>query len=179
MDVGTVDSYWQSHMDLLSPNPPLKLYDRRWVIHTRTEERPPVRFPEAASVYASMITDGCFIEAGARVESSVLSPGVIVRPGAVIRESILLTDCVVERGAVVERTVLDKQVHVGENVHIGGGVHQPEIKVALVGKNSRLPNGLVVEPGGEISTDVVEEDFDEMYVKAGQLIKTKQKSYNV
>ncbi len=179
MDVGTVDSYWQSHMDLLSPNPPLKLYDRRWVIHTRTEERPPVRFPEAASVYASMITDGCFIEAGARVESSVLSPGVIIRPGAVIRESILLTDCVVGSGAVVERTVLDKQVHVGENVHIGGGVHQPEIKVALVGKNSSLPAGLVVEPGGEISTDVVEEDFDEMYVKAGQLIKTKQKSYNV
>jgi hypothetical protein len=93
MDVGTVNSYWQSHMDLLSPNPPLKLYDRRWVIHTRTEERPPVRFPEESSIYASMITDGCFIEAGARVASSVLSPGVIVRAGAVVRESILLTDC--------------------------------------------------------------------------------------
>ena len=179
MDVGTVDSYWQSHMDLLSPNPPLKLYDRRWVIHTRTEERPPVRFPEQSSVYASMITDGCFIEAGARVESSVLSPGVIVRSGAVIRESILLTDCVVGSGSVVERTILDKQVRVGENVRIGGGVHQPEIKVALVGKNSKLPPGLVVEPGAEISTDVVEGDFDEMYIKAGQLIKTKRKPYEV
>jgi glucose-1-phosphate adenylyltransferase len=99
MDVGTVHSYWQSHMDLLSPNPPLKLYDRRWVIHTRTEERPPVRFPDEASVYASMITDGCFVEAGARVESSVLSPGVIVRAGAVVRESVLLTDCVVGNNA--------------------------------------------------------------------------------
>jgi glucose-1-phosphate adenylyltransferase len=81
MDVGTIDSYWQSHMDLLSPNPPLKLYDRRWVIHTRTEERPPVRFPEESSVYASMITDGCFVEAGARVESSVLSPELLSAPG--------------------------------------------------------------------------------------------------
>lgn len=179
MDVGTIDSYWQSHMDLLSPNPPLKLYDRSWVIHTRTEERPPVRFPEESSVYASMITDGCFIEAGARVESSVLSPGVIVRPGAVIRESILLTDCVVGSGAVVERAILDKYVQVGENVHIGGGVHQPDIKVALVGKNSKLPPGLVVEPGAEISTDVLEDDFAEMHVRAGQLIKAKRKPYEV
>lgn len=177
MDVGTIDSYWQSHMDLLSPNPPLKLYDRRWVIHTRTEERPPVRFPEESSVYASMITDGCFVEAGARVESSVLSPGVIVRPGAVIRESILLTDCVVGRGAVVERAVLDKQVRVGENARIGGGVHQPDIKVAIVGKSSALPAGIVVEPGGQISTDVVEDDFEELYVRADQLIETKRKPY--
>lgn len=179
MDVGTVDSYWQSHMDLLSPNPPLKLYDRRWVIHTRTEERPPVRFPGENSVYASMITDGCFVEAGARVESSVLSPGVVVRPGALIRESILLTDCVVGSGAVVERAILDKYVEVGENVHIGGGVHQPEINLALVGKRSNLPAGLVVEPGAEIGTDVVDTDFNELYVKAGQSVITKRKPYEV
>ena len=125
-----------------------------------------------------MITNGCFVEAGAHVESSVLSPGVIVRPGAVIRESILLTDCVVGSGAVIERAILDKQVQVGQNVRIGGGVHQPDIKEALVGKNSNLPAGLVVEPGGEVSTDVVEEDFDELYVKAGQVVKTKRKPYD-
>ena len=179
MDVGTIVSYWQSHMDLLSPNPPLKLYDRRWVIHTRTEERPPVRFPEESSVYASMITDGCFIEAGARVESSVLSPGVIVRPGAVIRESIILTDCVVESGAVIERAILDKHVRVGENARIGGGVHQTDIKLSLVGKNTTLPARLVVEPGAEISTDVVETDFDELYVKAGQSVRSKRKPHEV
>lgn len=179
MDVGTTHSYWQSHMDLLSPNPPLKLYDRRWVIHTRTEERPPVRFPENSHVYASMITDGCFVEAGTRVESSVLSPGVIVRPGAVIRESILLTDCVVGSGAVVERAILDKHVRVGENAHIGGGVHDAEIKLATVGKNATIPAGMVVEPGAEVGTDVIESDFDESCVKAGQSVRTKQKAYGI
>jgi len=179
MDVGTTVSYWQSHLDLLSPNPPLKLYDRRWVIHTRTEERPPVRFPQESSVYASMITDGCFIEAGARVESSVLSPGVIVRSGAVIRESILFTDCVVGSGAVIERAILDKYVRVGENARIGGGVHNADIKLALVGKNTTLPAGLVVEPGAEISTDVVETDFDELYVKAGQSVRTKHRTHEI
>jgi len=179
MDVGTVNSYWQSHMDLLSPNPPLKLYDRRWVIHTRTEERPPVRFPDSAHVYASMITDGCFIEAGARVESSVLSPGVIVRSGAAVRESILLTDCVVERGAAVERAILDKRVQVGEGAHVGGGVGDPNIRLAMVGKSSILPAGLVVEPDAEIGTDVIPADFGEPYVKAGQSIQAKRKPYEI
>ena len=175
MDVGTIESYWQSHMDLLSPNPPLKLYDRRWVIHTRTEERPPVRFPDDASVYASMITDGCFIEAGARVESSVLSPGVIVRQGAVVRESILLTDCVVESGAVVERSILDKRVNVGQNAHVGGGIHQQPIQLTLIGKNTKLPPNLVVEPGAEIGSDVVPSDFEDMRVRVDQIIQTKRK----
>lgn len=179
MDVGTLNSYWQAHMDLLSPNPPLKLYDRRWVIHTRTEERPPVRFPQESSVYASMITDGCFIEAGARVESSVLSPGVIVRPGAVVRESILLTDCVVESGAVIERAVLDKRVRVGHNAHIGGGVHHADIRLVLVGKNAELPDGLVVEPGAEIGSDVVAADFDSLHVEAGQSIQSKRQPYEI
>ena len=43
MDVGTIESYWQAHMDLLADPPPLNLNDRGWVIHTRTEERPPMR----------------------------------------------------------------------------------------------------------------------------------------
>lgn len=174
MDVGTVNSYWQSHMDLLSPNPPLKLYDRSWVIHTRTEERPPVRFPDEASIYASMVTDGCFIEAGARVESSVLSPGVIVRAGAHVRESILLTDCEVGRGAVVERAILDKRVRVGEGARIGGGIAQAEIRLTLAGKNASLPPGLVIEPGAQVGTDVGPEDFEGPHVAAGQVVRQRR-----
>jgi len=174
MDVGTVQSYWQAHMDMLSPSPQLKLYNRDWIIHTRTEERPPARLPADAHVYASMICDGCYIGAGARVESSVLSPGVVVRPGAVVRESILLTDCVVESGAVVERAILDRHVVVGSNARIGWGVADAEINIALVGKNSAVPEGCVVEPNGHSGTDVALSDFDDNYVHAGQFIQTRR-----
>jgi len=174
MDVGTVQSYWQAHMDLLSPSPPLKLYDRNWIIYTRTEERAPVRLPGEAHVYASMICNGSFIESGARVESSVLSPGVIVRPGAVVRESIILTDCVIESGAVVERAVLDKRVHVEKDARIGWGIADQDIKIALVGKNSVVPAGCVVEPGAEVGTDVTHSDYGEMTVHAGQLVETRR-----
>jgi len=174
MDVGTVNSYWQAHMDMLSPSPDLKLYNRSWIIHTRTEERPPARLPAGAHVHASMICDGCFIESGARVESSVLSPGVIVRPGAVVRESIISTDCVIESGAVIERAVLDKHVHVEQNARIGWGIADQNIKIALVGKNSTVPAGYVVEPEGEVGTDVIASDYDENVVHAGQSIQTRR-----
>jgi glucose-1-phosphate adenylyltransferase len=174
MDVGTVQSYWQAHMDLLSPFPNLKLYDRDWIIHTRTAERPPARLTSEAYTYASMISDGCIIEEGASVESSVLSPGVIVRAGAVVRESIVITDTVIESGALVERAVVDKQVRVGPNARIGGGVAEQYINIALVGKSSHVPEGYVVEPGAEIGTDVIESDYTGPVVRPGETIITKR-----
>jgi glucose-1-phosphate adenylyltransferase len=174
MDVGTVESYWQAQMELLSPSPPLKLYDRNWIIYTRTEERPPARMTAKANIYASMVCNGSFVENDAHVESSILSPGVIVRPGAVVRESIILTDCVIESGAVVERAVLDKHVHVGEKAHIGGGVTDHNIKIALVGKNSVVPAGCMVEAGAVIGTDIAETDYEESVVHAGQHLETRR-----
>ena len=179
MDVGTIQSYWQAHLDLLSPNPPLKLYDRTWIIHTRTEERPPTRIPHTAHIYASMLSDGCFIQENARVESCVISPGVIIRPGAVIRESIIMTDTIIESGAVVERAIIDKRCSIGTNTRIGGGIANPDIHLAVIGKNSVIPAGMIVEPGGVISTDVTENDYKEKIVHAGQTIETKRQPYEI
>jgi glucose-1-phosphate adenylyltransferase len=179
MDVGTILSYWQAHMDMLSPNPPLKLYDRSWVIHTRTEERPPVRIPQNACVFASMISDGCTIQENARVESSVLSPGVTVRPGAIVRESIILTDAIIESGAIVERAILDKQVLVEQNARVGGGIANPDIKLAVVGKNSIIPAGMIVEPGAAIGTDVSTSDYPGPVVKSGEYLETKRQPYEI
>ena len=179
MDVGTTQSYWQAHMDLLSPSPLLTLYNRNWVIHTRTEEQPPARIPANAHIFASMISDGCFIEAGARVESSVLSPGVRVRAGAVVRESIILTDTVIDSNAVLERTIVDKKAHIQENARLGGGISDPNIKLALVGKNSVVPAGHVVELGGEISTDVIPSDYSSHITRAGEYVRTRRQAYEI
>jgi glucose-1-phosphate adenylyltransferase len=179
MDVGTINSYWQATMDLLSPNPPLKLYDRSWIIHTRTEERPPTRVPVSADIYASMLSDGCYIQDGAQVESSVLSPGVIVGTGAVVRESIIMTDTIIESGAVIERAILDKHVHIGKDAHIGGGIGNAVLLLAVVGKNSEIPDGMVVEAGAEIGTDVVASDYTSQVVKSGETIQTKRQPYEI
>ncbi len=179
MDVGTIQSYWQAHMDMLSPTPKLQLYHRSWIIHTRTEERPPARLPATAHVFASMICDGCYVGSDSRVESSVLSPGVVIRPGAVVRESIICTDTVIESGAVIERAIIDKRSHIYENARIGWGVADPNIRLALVGKNCTVPAGYVIEPDAQIGTDVIESDYEESTVSAGQYIQTRRPANEV
>jgi glucose-1-phosphate adenylyltransferase len=179
MDVGTINSYWQAHMDLLSPDPPLKLYDRSWIIHTRTEERPPTRIPVRAEIFASMLSDGCYIQEGAHVASSVLSPGVIIGAGAVVRESIIMTDTVVGKGAVIERGILDKRIRVGEYAHIGSGIANPIIQLAVIGKNSVFPAGMQMEAGAEIGTDVIESDYTGPVVRSGETIQTKRMPYEI
>ena len=62
MDVGTASSYWKAHMDHLEDKPPFDLNDRSWIIHTRTEERPPVWIARGATIENSLICDGCEID---------------------------------------------------------------------------------------------------------------------
>jgi len=159
VDVGTTISYWQAHMDLLSDPPPLDLNDRSWVIHTRTEERPPVRIASGAQVHDSMITDGCVVSSGAIVERSVLGAGVRVASGAVVRESVILTDCEIQAGATVERAILDKRVLVGEGAHVGGISSETPPQLVMAGKNSHIPPGYIIESGAIIPADIRESDY--------------------
>ena len=118
-DVGTIQSYWEAHMELLGDQPAFDLYDPSWVIHTRSEERPPAHIRSGAQVRSSLISHGCIIKG--QVERSVLSPGVVVEENAVVRDSILLFDTVIGAGSVVDRAILDKEVIVGKNCQIGYG----------------------------------------------------------
>jgi glucose-1-phosphate adenylyltransferase len=160
VDVGTVDSYWQAHMDLLHHPPPLDLNDRSWIIHTRSEERPPVLILKDAVVRDSLITDGCIISPGALVERSVLSPGVYVGPKAVIRDSIIFTDTSVEAGACVERSIVDKSVTVGHSAHVGRFPEdQGALGITTIGKNTQIPAGMKIGHSAIIGTDVRSQDF--------------------
>jgi len=179
VDVGTIDSYWQAHMDLLGERPSIDLNDRSWIIHTRTEERPPVRISRGAEILDSMIADGCCIDPGAVIEQSVLSPGVRVRSGAVIRQSILLTDTVVDANATIERAIIDKRVHVHENAHVGAISGREEHQITMVGKNSHIPPNLVVEAGAVIATDVIPSDYPADIIRSSDYIQTKRLAYEV
>lgn len=159
IDVGTIDAYWEAHMDLLGSPPSLNLNDRTWVIHTLSEERPPVHIHTGATVKNSMITDGSVISEGAVVENSVLSPGVYVGPNAVVRESIVLTDTYIEAGAVVERCILDKIVVIGHNARVGKIQDMGELGITCVGKNTHVPAGYAVGHSCVLGTDLRLEDF--------------------
>ncbi len=159
VDVGTIQSYWEAHMDLLSDTPPLDLLDREWVMHTRSEERPPVNIRTGATVNHSLITDGCTIEGF--VEYSVLSPGVRVARGAVVRYSIIMTDTVIEAGAVVDHAIIDKRCVVGRNAHIGWGTDytpnddaQISTGITVVGKETLIPPDFKIGRNVVIGSDL-------------------------
>ena len=179
VDVGTVQAYWEAHMDLLTENPSLDLLDREWVIHTRSEERPPVNIRTGATVNHSLITDGCVIEGS--VEYSVLSPGVRVARGAVVRYSIVLTDAVIETGAVVDRSILDKRVVVGAGAQIGYGTDYTENKILkfatginVVGKNTLIPPGFKVGRNVIIGSDLNDLDFNGDSIPSGESIHAEE-----
>jgi glucose-1-phosphate adenylyltransferase len=159
IDVGTVEAFWEAHMDLLASPPSINLNDRTWIIHTKSEERPPVMIHEGARVNDSLLTDGTVIGEGALVERSVLSPGVFVGPNAVVRESVILTDTYIEAGAVVERCIIDKIAVVGHNAHVGAIPQMGELGITCIGKNTHVPAGYTVGHSSILGTDLRQEDF--------------------
>ena len=173
VDVGTVGSYWQAHMDLLGEKPPLDLNDRTWILHTRTDERPPVRTARNVDIYDSMVTEGCYIADDAQIKCSILGPGVRVEAGAKISNSIILTDSLIDAGAVVDRAIVDKRVTIGEKSCVG--CDDPSKRLVMIGKNSILPPGIKVESGATINADVIEEGFDSMLVKSDQVIEKSRR----
>ncbi len=166
-DVGTVEGYWQAHMDLLEEHPGLDLYEKEWLIHTRSEERAPARIGPTANVHRSLISHGCQI--WGTVERSVLSPGVRVDPGAVVRDSIIMFDTVVRAGAVVDRAIIDKEVSVGPNAIVGMGSdfetpnrQEPSrlnAGITVVGKRAVIPAGVRIGRNVKVNEDVRPADF--------------------
>lgn len=175
VDVGTVYSYWKAHMDLLTTPPILNLHDPNWIIHTRSEERPPMRVERGAVFEDSLLCNGCLIESGAKVIRSVLSPGVHVQSGATVVDSILLTDVVVGNNSIIERSVIDKRSHIATGCHIGTQAgDELDSKIAMVGKNCRIPDGMTMEPGAMVGCDVIPSDFTSNLILSGEYIQTRR-----
>jgi glucose-1-phosphate adenylyltransferase len=165
-DVGTVESYWATSLDLLREDPGIELNDLGWLIYTKSEERPPARIGPAATVSRSMISHGCVIDGS--VEHSVLSPGVRVAAGAIVRDSIVMFDAVVGDGAVLDRAIVDKEARIGAGARVGAGDEltanrdEPErlyAGITLVGKRARVPEGIQIGRNCRIDPGVMERDF--------------------
>ena len=149
-DVGTIDSFFEAHQDLISVLPIFNLYNREWPIFSQQVNSPPAKFTRDArgslgTVIDSIVSLGSVIS-GAHVERSVLGPWAIVGSGANVSDSILFDRARIEAGATVRRAILDKEVVVEEGAHIGlnraedlaRGFVVTESGVTVVGKGSHV-----------------------------------------
>jgi glucose-1-phosphate adenylyltransferase len=122
-DVGTLDSYFEAHMDLCATTPAFNLYNDRWPILTHIPSRPPAKFvhddgDRIGRAIDSIVSNGVIVS-GASVRESVLSPGVHLHSWATVERSVIMDGVDVGRRAVVRNAILDKNVHVAPGVEIG------------------------------------------------------------
>lgn len=116
-DVGTVQSYWEAHMDLLDKDNTLGIHDRNWRIYTRNLNLPAQHITQGAVVKNSLINEGCLV--AGKVENSVLGCNVIIEAGAEVVDSVILTNAHIKAGSKLNKAVISEGVTIEENQEIG------------------------------------------------------------
>jgi glucose-1-phosphate adenylyltransferase len=117
-DVGTIDSYYEASMDLVSVDPLFNLYGERWPIRTYQRPLPPSKCVLGGKTPQSIVCDGCIVSDGT-VWNSILSPGVIVERDAVVEQSVIFDDVIIEPGARIRRAIVDKESRIRAGASIG------------------------------------------------------------
>jgi glucose-1-phosphate adenylyltransferase len=148
-DVGTLDAYYDAHMDLISVHPVFNLYNRRWPILGGREPMPPAKFVfdddgRRGQALNSMVCAGVVVSGGC-VRGSVLSPGVFVHSYADVEGAVLMHDVRIGRGATVRNAIIDKNVVVPPGVEIGVDPNADRARfpvsangVVVIGKDQRI-----------------------------------------
>ncbi len=180
-DVGTVESYWSAHMDLLDPRPSLVLDDPELRLLTAGRIMPPSHMGPHANVHQSLISPSCQIDGS--VSRSVISPGVVIEEGAQVRDSIIQHRCVIRAGAVIDRAILDKEVTVGHGAVIGEGdsstanFERPDIVntgITIVGKRVTVPSSFHVGRNVVIGPGVQDELIGSSELESGSSVHPTQ-----
>lgn len=158
-DVGTIDSLWESNMDLLNPKIPLDLNDSEWRIYSRNPVMPPQYVAKEAKVQNSLIAEGSNVYG--EIDFSVLFAGVYVAPGAVVKDSIIMPGARIEEGACVQYAIVAEDAVVGKNSVVGKRPEDMENKddwgVAVIGPRCKLPPNSKVAPKAMIDAEEVDE----------------------
>jgi glucose-1-phosphate adenylyltransferase len=122
-DVGTLDSFYEAHLDLMSTHPVFNLYNREWPIFTDQQPLPPAKTVHASEGRLGVALDSLLapgvIVSGATVNRSVLSHGVRVHSWASVENSVLFSDVEIGQHAVVRNAIIDKNVVVPPGAEIG------------------------------------------------------------
>jgi glucose-1-phosphate adenylyltransferase len=146
-DVGTLDAYYDAHMDLISVHPVFNLYNFEWPILASPQPLPPAKFVfdedrRRGHALDSMVCAGVVISGGS-ARRSVLSPGVLLHSYSQVEDSILMHDTEVGRNAVVRRAIVDKNVRIAPGARIGVDPEADRERFAV------SPGGVVVIGKGQ------------------------------
>ena len=181
-DVGTLESYWKSNMDVLRPDE-TGLDPMAWSIRTNLVmsglfESGPANIGPGASVANSYISQGCKIDGS--ITNSILSPGVIVESGAQVEDSILFHNVLVGSGTHLRKVIADKSCRIGKNGQIGLDMHQIHPNklypnhlntgITLLGRDASIPaecrigRNCLISPGTSLTA------WDDLIIPSGETV---------
>ena len=143
-DVGTLDAYYEAHMDLVSVHPIFNLYNRDWPLLTNPPSLPPAKFSQGGIAQDSIVGAGSII-VGAHLARTVSSYDVMVTKGAFVEGSVLMPSVRIGANAVIRRAILDKNVIVEDGAQIGVDIERDRERftvsdggIVVVGKGIRV-----------------------------------------
>ncbi len=175
-DVGTIQSYWESNMDLIERVPTFNLFDHNWRIYTTNPVMPAHYIGKNGSAKRSIVAEGCKVYG--TVRNSILFPGVVIEEGAVVEGSIIMAKSVIGKNSVVDKAILAESVMVGDNVKIGTGedianVAEPTIYnsgITVIAEGASVPDGADLGKNVVIHKAVEAADYGTLTVASGETI---------
>jgi glucose-1-phosphate adenylyltransferase len=146
-DVGTLDSYHEAHLDLVSVEPIFNLYNTRWPIFTSHPQLPGAKFVENAFARDTIVCGGSIVS-GANVDSTVIGTNVYVGGGAKVERSVIFDNVRIGRGTIIRNAIIDKNVVIPDGTQIGVDLAEDRRRGFTVSDNGvvALSKGQLVVP---------------------------------
>lgn len=172
-DVGTIQAFWESNMNLIDRVPEFNMYDPYWKIYTPNPVYPAHFIGETGKVTKSIIAEGCMIYG--TVRNSVIFPGVTIQKGAVVQDSIIMSDAFIGHDAEINCSIIGEGSIIGNHVRCGVGEfaenqYNPKIyntNITVIGSNTVIPNDTVIGRNVVIDNFVVPQDFTTTEIPSG------------
>lgn len=172
-DVGTIQSYWESNMDLIKRVPEFNLFDHDWKIYTTNPVMPAHYIGKNGSAKRSIVAEGCKIYG--TVLNSIIFPGVVIEEGAYVEGSIIMQKSVIGKNTKVEKAIMAENVIVGNDVVIGSGENivneeKPDIYssgIVVIAEGALVPDGANLGKNVVIHKSVEADDYASLNVASG------------
>ena len=151
-DVGTLESYWKTNMELCDIEPELNLYDKDWPIWTYQTQSPPAKFifddeGRRGEAIDSLVSGGCIIS-GARVKRSVISSGTTIDSYSLVKDSVILPKVLIGRNCRITKAIIDKSCVIPDGTIIGEDLEEDRKKYHV------SPEGIVLVTPGMLNQDL-------------------------
>jgi len=171
-DIGSINSYYKAHMELLESQPRFKI-DNGWPVLTASNSLPAYKTGRQGNIVNSIISPGCVVKG--HVINSVLSPGVIVEKQAEVVNSVVMSNSSIGYHSIINRCILDQGVKVGKYCYIGLESERSsgETNITVLGQNVETPDYLAIGSRCKILPNTGVADFDSKFISADSVVAAR------